>query len=61
MDSTTLKLLGLALHLLFLLTGPVACTHTLGAPEGINAYEPESVSQEMEQEEEEDVDEDADR
>jgi len=55
MSFKTIDLLLLFLGLFFVVLTQVACTATLGAPDGDDAYNAESVNEAMEEEEEEDA------
>jgi hypothetical protein len=61
MEFRTLNILSLVLRLLFVLTSPVACSTTLGAPQGDDTYDAESAADAMEEEEEENAWDDANR
>ena len=61
MDFKTLNLFRLVLRLFFVLASPVACTTTLGAPQGDDSYDAESATEAMEEEEEEDASEETNR
>ena len=55
MNSKAIELPVLILGYLFVLLTQLACTTTLGAPEGSDAYEAQSATDAMEEEEEEDA------